>query len=143
VTNVTRNEGELLAAGVRVFAHLNGRSPTPEELADLLEMSASSVRLQVATLSELGALTLVESAFANHVELGDGQMMATLPDTDGPAISEDQRDFDRRKQEESEKMSRLFSSGEPDERKRKKLEEMDRGLGGFKRKPPRNPFEKD
>jgi len=143
VTTVTRSEGQLLAAGVRVFSHLKARSPTPEELADLLEMSASAVRLQVASLSDLGALTLVESAFANHVELGDLSLMETLPDVAGPAISEDLRDFDRRKQEEAEKMSNLFSSGELDERKRKKLEEMDRGLGGFKRKPPRNPFDDD
>ncbi len=137
---VTRNEGHLLAAGVRVLSHLHGRSPTPEELAELLQLSAGAVRLQVAHLAEIGALVQVTSAFENHVELGDVALLDGLPDTDGPAISEDLKAFDRRKQEETEKMSRLFESGEMEQRRRRKMEEMERGLGSFKKKKPRNPF---
>lgn len=141
MTTVTRSEGELLLAGVRVLAHLQDRSPTPEELANLLNMSASAVRLQAVVLADLGALTMVESAFENHLEIGDAQTLISLPETDGPAISADLKAFDQRKKEEAEKMSRLFSSGESAERKQKKLEEMERGLGDFHKKKPRNPFD--
>ncbi len=143
MATVTRSEAELLIAGVRVLHHLQGRSPTPEELADLLGMSASSVRLQVAVLGELGAMTLVESAFENHVEIGDPQALENLPDEEGPAITDDLRAFDQRKQEEAEKMSRLFSSGETAKRKQMKLDEMERGLGNFHKQKPRNPFGDD
>ncbi len=143
MTTVSRNEGELLAAGIRVLTHLHGRSPTPEELADLLQTSPAAVRLQVAALVDLGVLVLVESAFEDHVELADMEGLAGLPETEGPAISDDLRAFDQRKQEEAEKMSRLFSSGELDERRRKKMEEMERGLGSFHKKKPRNPFGED
>ncbi len=140
MVTVTRNDAELLAAGIRVLAHLHGKPPTPEELADLLQLSAAAVRLQVAGLVELGALLLVESAFEDHLELGDTRLLQDLPAGDGPAISEDLKAFDARKEEEVRKMSRLFSSGEMEERKRKRLEDMEKGLGDLRRKKPRNPF---
>ncbi len=143
MTTVTRHEGELLVAGVRVLSHLQGRSPTPEELAELLNMSSSAVRLQVAWLADLGAMTMVESAFEDHVEIADLQLLDSLATEDGPAISEDLRAFDQRKQEEAEKMSRLFSSGEMEARQKRKMEDMERGLGDFHKKKPRNPFGED
>ena len=140
---MTRNEAQLLLAGIRVLGHLNGRSPTPEELADLLQQSASSVRLQLAFLDERGMVALVKSAFETHAEILDHLAVEELPEEGGPAISEDLREFDRRKSEETERMSKLFDSGEHQKQQQQKLDRMGEDLKDFKKKKPANPFGDD
>lgn len=140
---MTRNEAQLLLAGIRVLSHLNGRSPTPEELADLLQQSASSVRLQLAFLDDGGMAALVKSAFETHVEIRDHLAVEELPAEGGPEISEDLREFDRRKSEETERMSKLFDSGEHQKQKQQKLDRMGEDLKDFKKKKPANPFGDD
>jgi hypothetical protein len=141
--SMTRNEAHLLLAGIRVWGHLNERSPTPEELADLLQMSASSVRLQLTFLEDMGAAGLVRSAFETHAEIRDHLLLEKLPVEGGPEISEDLKAFDRRKSEEAEKMSKLFESGEHEEENKRKLERMGEELKDFRKKKPANPFGED
>ena len=141
--NLTRNEAHVLLAGIRVLGHLNGRSPTPEELAELLQQSGSSVRLQLAFLEDRGVVALVKSAFETHAEIRDHLAVEELPAEGGPAISEDLRAFDRRKEEEAEKMSRLFDSGEHQEAQKKKMDRMGNELKDFRKKKPVNPFGND
>ncbi len=140
---MTRNEAQLLLAGIRVLNHLNGRSPTPEELADMLQQPASSVRLQLAFLDDLGVAALVKSAFEMHAEIRDHLAVEELPAEEGPEISEDLREFDRRKSEEAEKMSKLFESGEHQKQQQKKMDRMGEDLKDFKKKKPPNPFGDD
>jgi len=140
---MTRNEAQLLLAGIRILGHLNGRSPTPEEVADLLQLPASSVRLQLAYLEELGVAALVKSAFETHAEIRDHLAAEELPAEGGPEISEDLREFDRRKSEEAEKMSNLFDSGEHQKKQREKMDRMGEDLKDFKKKKPANPFGDD
>jgi hypothetical protein len=141
--DMTRHEAHLLLAGIRVLNHLKGRSPTPEELAELLQSSASSVRLQLAFLDERGVVSLVKSAFETHAEIRDHLAAEELPEEGGPEISEDLRQFDRRKTEEAEKMAKLFDSGEHQKQQRKKLDQMGEDLEDFRKKKPRNPFQDD
>lgn len=140
---LTRNEAQLLLAAIRVLVHRQERSPTPEEVAELLQMSASPVRMQLAALQDLGAIALVTSAFETHAEIRDPATISELPEEAGPAISEDIKDFDRRKQEEAEKMAHLFDSGEHEKQKQEQLRRMDADLRAFKRKKPDNPFGDD
>ncbi len=141
--NMTRNEAQLLVAGIRVFHHLNGRSPTPEELADLVQLPASSVRLQLAFLDDRGVVALVKSAFDTHAEVRDYLAIEELPEEGGPEISEDLKDFDRRKLEEAEKMSQLFDSGDHQQQQQEKMDRMGQDLKDFKKKKPINPFGDD
>ena len=140
---MTRDEAQLLLAGIRVLHHLNGRSPTPEELADLLEQPTSSVRLQLAYLDDLGVAALVKSAFETHAEIRDHLAVEELPAEGGPEISEDLREFDRRKSEEAEKMSNLFESGEHQKKQQDKMDQMGEDLKDFKKRKPINPFGED
>ena len=80
MSTVSRKEGHILLAGVRVLEHLNGRSPTPEQLAELLAMDASSVRLQLNRLADLEVISLVQSAYETHVELRDHHRVDELPE---------------------------------------------------------------
>ena len=141
--NMTRHEAHLLLAAIRVQSHLKERSPTPAEVADLLDLSESTVRLQLVFLQDLGAVDLVESAFATHAEIGDYLQVESLGESAGPALSEDLKDFDRRKQEESERMAHLFDSGESEQERQDKLGRMDEELKEFRRQKPANPFGDD
>jgi hypothetical protein len=141
--NMTRHEAHLLLAAIRVQSHLKERSPTPAEVAELLDVSESAVRLQLVFLQDLGAVVLIESAFATHAEIRDQQQIETLTESAGPALSEDLKEFDRRKQEESERMAHLFDSGESEQQRQEKLGRMDEELKEFRRQKPVNPFGED
>ncbi|MCB1183395.1 hypothetical protein KDM41_08170 [bacterium] len=140
---MTRDEAHLLLAGIRVCAHRLERSPTPAEIADLLELSETEVRLQLSHLAGLGAVALVDSAFETHAEIKDHLTVEELPTTGGPALSADLADFDRRKQAEAERMANLFDSGEHANEKRRRLDRMGDELDDFRRRKPKNPFGDD
>ena len=141
--DMTRREAHLLLAAIRVLTHLNGRSPTPEEVADLLQEPASAVRLRLAFLEDRGLVDLVKSAFETHVEIRNYLAAEELSEEGGPEISEDLRQFDIRKSEEAEKMSKLFDSGEHQKNQQKKLDQMGEELEDFRKKKPVNPFGDD
>ncbi len=140
---MTRQEAQVLTAAIRVQAHLLERSPTPAEVADLLRLSETAVRLQLNFLADLGAVILVDSAFATHVEVKDHLAVETLAEAEGPALSEDLREFDRRKQAEADRMAQLFDSGETAREQQEKLDRMGDELRKFKRQKPANPFGDD
>jgi hypothetical protein len=140
MVRITRGEGHLLVAAIRVLAHRLERSPTPEEVADLLQMAASPVRSKLAQLADLGAVSLVQSAFEEHAAVKDMAALEELPAEEGPAIDEDLRDFDRRKREEADRMAQLFDSGEHERQRQDQLQRMDDELKSFKQKKKPNPF---
>jgi hypothetical protein len=138
----TREDAHLLLAAIRILAHRLGRSPQPEEVAELLELPAPTVRMQAAELADLGAIIQVESAFETHLEIGEHLRIEDLEAGRQEAIADDLAAFDRRKQEEAEKMARLFEDGTLARKRRERLEQMDEDLREFPRRP-RNPFGDD
>lgn len=138
---VSRKQGHLAVAAVRVLAHQLERSPRPEEVADLLALPAALLRVQLVELQERGIVALVESAFDTHVEVRDHLALEELPaEEETTALDEDLADFDRRKSEEAEKMGKLFADGEHERRQREKMRKMEEELRGFpQRKKPRRP----
>lgn len=138
--DLTRSEAHLILAGIRVLEHRLERSPTPDQLAELLNASPSAIRLQLANLNDRGVVALVESAYDTHVEIRDYLQIEDFTEEEGPAITDDLADFDRRKQEEAEKMAHLFDSGEHAQQQREKLEQMDDDLQDFRKRKPKNPF---
>ena len=144
MARIDRDDAHLVIAAIRVLAHREGRSPRPDEVAELLGLPEAAVRLQAAALQELGAVTLVESAFEQHLEIRDHLAVEALEAGGGPELSADLAEFDRRKQEEAENMARLFDDGTFADKQRQKLEQMDEDLRAFgKRKKPKNPFGED
>ena len=140
---LTKREAHVILGAIRVLEHLKERSPTPDEVADLLNLSPSAVRLQLAHLAEDGVVALVESAYETCVEVRDYQKVEAFTETDAPEISEDLRDFDERKRAETEKMAHLFDSGEHEKQQREKLDRMDTDLEEFRKRKTPNPFGDD
>jgi len=143
VTKCTRQEAHLFLAGIRVMVHLNDCSPNPEQLAEFLNYPDGALRLKSALLVEIGIIVQVESAFEIHLEVGDYAKIELLPEDDGPSISEDLNAFDKRKEEEAERMAHLFDSGEHEAEKQRKMGQMDEDLLSYKKQKPVNPFGED
>ena len=142
MTSLDRQTGHLVLAAVRVLAHLHQRSPRIEDLAELLELPAATLRLYAVKLQEIDALTLVESAYETHLEIRDYRRVEDLEDVQDETLAADLADFDRRKQAEAEKMARLFEDGTFAQKQQDKLARMDEGLPDRPAKP-RNPFGDD
>lgn len=144
MTNVTREDGHLVVAAIRVLAHTLGGPPTPEQAAELLGVAPETLRLHALALQEAGILTLVTSAYENHLEIRDHTRLDMLdPAAEQAAMDEALAEFDAQKQAETERLSKLFENGEGERRRREKFREMDAGLQGFEKKKPRNPFGDD
>jgi hypothetical protein len=132
---VTRQEAHLLVAAIRVLSHREGAAPRPDAVAELLGLAPAVLRIQLATLQDLGIVALVESAFDTHVEVRDYLLIEELEleEAEGD-LSEDLADFDRRKQEETAKMQQLFSDGEHDRKQSERHQKMDEELRDFRKK---------
>ena len=139
----TRNEAHLLVAAIRILENKLERLPLPAEVADLVELSESIVRLQLNQLADLGIVVLVESAFETHVEIRDYSEIEKLSTDSGPEIAEDLAAFDLKKEEEARKMASLFDSGDHEKKRQDRLQQMDQDLHEFKGRKPRNPFGDD
>lgn len=139
----TRTEGHLIVAAIRVLEHQKGRPPTPQEISTLLDLDETMVRLQLNALMELGVVQLVASAYETHAEIRDHLLVEELVATEGPEISEDLAAFDRRKEEEAQRMANLFESGDHQRKRQERLNQMDQELADFRERKPHNPFAED
>ncbi len=139
----TRTEAHLIVAAIRVLENRLKKLPVPVEIADLLEMSESAVRLQLNHLSDLGIVVVVESAFETHVEIKQYLLIEELAAETGPEIADDLAAFDLKQEEEAQKMANLFDSGEHEQKRQDRMDKMDEELQSFKGRKPRNPFGDD
>jgi len=143
MAELTRNEAHLLVAAIRILEYRNLKLPLPGEVADLIELSESAVRLQLNSLAELGIVVLVDSAFETHVEIKNYLLIEDLSAEAGPEIADDLAAFDLKKEEEARKMANLFESGEHEKKRQDRLSQMDQDLQEFKGRKPVNPFGED
>lgn len=144
MSEITQQEAHLVVAAIRILSHGNEQPPRPAEIAEMLGLPEAVLRMRVASLAELGIVTQVESAFEDHVEIRDHLKIEELAAVDdSPELTEDLAAFDRRKQEEAEKMQRLFSDGEHERKRSEKLDKMDEDLKDFRNRKPPNPFGDD
>ena len=141
---VSREEGHLILAAVRILSHRAGTPPTIDAVAELLGMPPETVRLKVSALQEIEAIVVVDSAYERHLEVGVHTAVDDLvPEADRTGMDEALADFDRRKLEEHERMERLFDDGDHEKKRRERIKEMEGGLFGGEREKPRNPFGDD
>jgi hypothetical protein len=144
MSRVTREDGHLVVAAIRVLAHREERPPRPEEVAVLLGMAPEVLRARMAILAEAGVLAMIESAFDTHLEIRDHLRLEELEaGAQSRAMDEDLADFARRQQEQAAKMSRLFDEGDHERRQAERVRKMEEELRDFRLRKPRNPFAAD
>ncbi len=141
--SLTRTEGHLIVAAIRVLDHRDECPPSPAGIANLLELAESAVRLQLNALAEMGIVLQVESAYENHFEVKNYSFLEDLDQEEGPGITQELADFDREKEEEAERMANLFTSGEHERVRGEKQDRMDQDFKDFKKKKNINPFGDD
>jgi len=144
MASVTREDGHLIVAAIRILEHREERAPRPEEVASLLRWPPELLRLRAAALADAGVLSLVESAFDTHLEIRDHRLLDALESAgQARALDEDLAAFERRKEEEADRMSRLFAEGEHERRQQERIRKMDEELRDFRQRKPRSPFGDD
>ncbi len=129
-------ESHLLVAAVRVLSHKDGRSPTPDEVADLLAFSREKTYVLVHELRRLGILRALETPFEIRLDVGDPVPLEQLPRGDsGPSIAGELDEFHSREQEKKQVMERMFRGGEADRRRKERVSKLEKEFEKFKPKP--------
>ena len=143
-SNPTYEESHLLAAAIRLLGHREGRPPTVEQVAALLEESAEVTRVHLRWLSERGIVRLVTNPFETRAELANHLALEDLPrEGQGPQMEEEVDEFRQKFRSRQEKIGKLFSTedlAKKSEERKKKLEEelkrfKPRGSTPFKDEP--------
>jgi hypothetical protein len=133
-------DGHLIVAATRVLSHKSDKPPTPESIARLLGLAPDFVRNLVIALGDEGILKLVENPFEIRVEVKDYAKLEDLPkESEGPSIQDELDEFVKRKQEEVEATTKMFSADEIEKKKKEKLAKLDEEMKNMKGKK-RSPF---
>ena len=142
--HVTREEGHLMVAAIRVLSHIDNCPPAIEKVAELLKWQPETARIKSVALHEAGILALVDNAYDHHLEVRNHQALEDLtPDTKVTGMDEALAEFDHKKVEEQEKMANLFDDGDHKRRHKERMDEMDGGLFDFEKSKPKDPFGDD
>ena len=126
-------ESHLIMAAVRVLCHRDGRSPTPEDVARLLQFSTEKTYILVHELRKLGVLRALESPFEIRLDPGDPVPLESLPKgAAGPSIEGELAEFHTREQEKKQEMERMFRGGEADKRRQERVARMEQEFMKFR-----------
>jgi hypothetical protein len=129
------DQGHLLVAAARVLRHRNQRPPTTDEIAKLIGSSSEFAGLLVRSLERLGIVRTVTSAFETRVEITDHIALEELPaEAEGSAFESEVEEFHQRYTQKQEQLERIFSEGEHEKERKKKMKSMEDELRGFKGK---------
>jgi hypothetical protein len=126
-------ESHLIVAAVRVLGHRDGRSPTPDEVADLLAFSREKTYVLVHELRGLGVLRALETPFEIRLDVADPAPLEGLPrGGSGPSIAGELDEFHLREREKKQEMERMFRGGEADRRRKERVSKLEKEFEQFR-----------
>jgi hypothetical protein len=143
-TIVTHEVGHAHVAAVRVLKYRLGRSPTLEEVAEVLGSQVEITNHRLRALERLGIVAIVENPFESHVSVADYAALEKLPtEVDEGVLAEEVEGFRRRQDEKAAEMMRVFEEGDEEKAKKEKHEQIEEDLRRYKKKPAKKaPWEK-
>lgn len=128
-------ESHLLVAAVRVLAHREGRSPTPDEVAAFIQLVPEKVNILVHELRKRGILKALEGPFEMRLDPGDPAPLESLPrGGTGPSIQGELEEFHSQLHEKKKEMERMFRGGEADRRRKERVAKLEQEFSKFKPK---------
>lgn len=137
-------DGHLVVAAVRILENREHHPPTDDEIAALLRWHPEQTGLITRGLAEAGILRAVKTPYDTRYEVHEHLELENLPRGDeGPGFADELAEFDRRSQQEQEKLEKLFESQDHEKQRRKRVRSLDEEFGSFKKGKPRNPFGED
>lgn len=77
-SNPSYKMGHLVVAGIRVFEHLNGESPSVKELCEALSISLEQGNVVCTQLDRLGIVELVAGPYGNRLSVKDHLRLEAL-----------------------------------------------------------------
>lgn len=126
-------EGHLIAAGIRVQAHHDGRPPVLEDVAALLDMPADFLRVLVVELEERGIVRQLTNAFETRLDLEDHSKLEALPrESGGARLGAEVEDFRKAFREKQEGLKNTFGSGAFTRKTDEKMSRLQEELRRFK-----------
>ncbi len=135
-------DGHLIVAAVRVLSHGKDKPPTPEDIAQLLDLPVDFARNLVIALGEEGILHVIENPFEIRAEVGDHLKLEDLPRaSEKPAIEDELEEFVRRKQRQVEETEKMLSLDEIEKKKKEKLSKLEEEMKKMKDKGMPPPFD--
>lgn len=109
-----------------MLTHSGGKPPTPELIAELLDLAVDFVRTLVVTLGDEGILRVVENPFEIRVEVADYKKLEDLPrDASGPTMRDELETFIQTKQDEYEATEKMLNPDEMEKKRKDKMSEME------------------
>jgi hypothetical protein len=111
-------QGQLIAAAVRLHNYREKSPPTPEDVAQQLGFSVELTHHVINKMAELGALRVMSGAFGNRVLLDDVHKIDELEGKDAtPSIEDEVAQFQAAQALKNEEVARRFSKDFVDEKK--------------------------
>jgi hypothetical protein len=131
----SHEDGHLVVAAIRVLCHKAAKPPTPEDVANLLDLPADFVRNVVVALGALGVLHVIENPFETRAELGDHILLEDLPRaSESPSIKDELDSFVMRKKKEAEDTEKMFTPDEIEKKKKEKIAKLNQEMKRMKKK---------
>ncbi len=131
----TYRESHLVVAALRILEHRTGKSPTPEEIADFLEINREKVGILVHELDKKKVLRVLQSPFDVRVDIVDPKPLETLPaEGDAPAVTEELADFAAKSKQKKQEMEEMLRGGEAEKRRRERVAKLEQEFKSFKPK---------
>jgi DNA-binding transcriptional regulator GbsR (MarR family) len=137
------DQSHLVVAAVRILAHKDEKSPTMEEIGELLGISHEVIGAVARALDSRGIVKINMTPFDTRVEVADHAALEELPREDtGAAMKEEVDAFLERTKDKQEKIEKLFGEEEYQKRKKKKQTGLEAQLNEFQKKKEVDPFAK-
>ena len=138
-SRLTRDEGHIHVAAIRVLKHREGRPPTPEEVAKMLGSQFELTNHRLRVLQSLGIISIVENPFEAHVSIENYAALEELPEERSEtALAEEVEDFQRRQVEKADELMRVFEDPTDEQEKEEKHEKLEDKLQKFRKKKAKN-----
>jgi hypothetical protein len=132
-TSPTRDQGHLIVAAVRVLRHRDGRGPTVDAVAHLLQLPPEEVGHLTRALEAAGVLRMTKSAYDLRMEVADHTLIESLPAAgEGPTMQDEVSAFRDRFRERQSNIEHLFGE-DPAARQKKRLGKLDDELKKWKK----------
>jgi hypothetical protein len=140
----SRAQGHLIVAGIRVLQHLGKRPPTPEEIAQHLELSAEVVLHILRGLEARRAIRFIETPFELRVDVLDHGALDALPlEATGADMGREIEDFHRKTEDRQRAIERMMREADPEQKAREKASKIEEEFRRFRDRKSRSPFEEE
>jgi hypothetical protein len=131
------DKGQLIGAAIRLHQHSKGTPPSPDQIAEALQINVEQVHHTINKMADLGAVLVMEGAYGSRVLLADHHKIDDLEGKDAaPGIDDEVAAFQEAQAKKNEALAARFGKDYVDPQKAELKADLDSRLAdksGFKR----------